>query len=264
MIVPKISQSLIKAYQNYNTGEECGLFFKARYIDKDPEAFVPMTDVMRLGVYFEYLATGALPRDGVVPEPDKVYKGKANEKMSADYERANQSAERFKKIIEKYGITIKQIGMLLDDGECNGIIDIYADWHGRDVFIDLKYTSLIDDKWSELGWNIDSLNEKNKLMVQGVHYKMLAKNVLNIDDIPFYYFVFSSKDPDNIRIIEQAVDEATAAAHIVSISTLQQNLEYNFRFGFNAYPSIQKCSKCPINHKCEKAIDYPLIDQILY
>jgi hypothetical protein len=264
MIVPKISQSLIKAYQNYNTGEECGLFFKARYIDKDPEAFVPMTDVIRLGVYFEYMATGSLPRDGVVPEPDMVYKGKANEKMSADYERATKSAERFKKIIDKYGIIIKKTGVVLDDGECNGILDILAEWDNREVIIDLKYTSLIDDKWSDMGWNVDALSEKNKIMVQGVHYKMLAKNVWGIDDIPFYYFVFSSKDPDNIRIIEQNVDEVTAASHLVSISTLQQNLEYNFRFGFTAYPSIQKCSKCPINHKCEKAVDYPLIDQIVY
>jgi hypothetical protein len=115
-----------------------------------------------------------------------------------------------------------------------------------------------------MGWNLDFLHEKDKLMTQGVHYKMLAKNVMGIDDIPFYYFVFSTKDPNNIRIIEQVVDESKLASHMVHISTLQQSLEYNLRHGFNAYPSIQQCSICPINHKCLKAIDYPLIDKIHY
>jgi hypothetical protein len=264
MNLPKISQSLIKSYLDYNQGKICGLFFKARYVDKDPEASTPPSDAMRVGIYFEYLCTGALPKSGEIPLPDMVYKGKANEKLSADYERATISAEKFKKIIDLYSIEIKEVGLYLDDGEHNGIIDIHALWEGRDVFIDLKYSGLIDDKWSEMGWNLDFLHEKDKLMTQGVHYKMLAKNVMGIEDIPFYYFVFSTKDPNNIRIIEQVVDESKTASHIVHISTLQQSLEYNLRHGFNAYPSIQACSGCPINHKCLKAIDYPMIDTIHY
>ena len=100
MNVPKISQSLMKNYVDYLNEKECGLFFKANYIDKDPDAQKEPTDAMKIGIFFEYLCTGALPRSGETPTPDMVYKGKANEKLSAPYERAVESAETFKHIIE--------------------------------------------------------------------------------------------------------------------------------------------------------------------
>ena len=106
MKLPKISQSLIKGYVDYLNEKECGVFFKANYIDKDPEAQKEPSDAMRSGIYFEYLCTGALPKSGEIPEPDVVYKGKPNEKMSAPFERASESAKIFKSMIEHYDIEI--------------------------------------------------------------------------------------------------------------------------------------------------------------
>jgi len=195
MKLPYISQSLIKAYVDYLNGKECGLYFKANYIDKDPEAQKEPSDAMKIGIYFEFLCTGSLPRTGEIPEPELVYKGKPNEKLSAPYERATQSAKIFKSIIQHYGIKIKKIGYSLKDDKMgiNGIYDIYAEWNGEDCIIDLKYSGLIDDKWNEMGWSLDSLNLKDSIMIQGVHYKLLAKQCLGKDDIPFYYFVLEHK-----------------------------------------------------------------------
>lgn len=257
----KISQSLIKNYVDVVNGISCGLLFKAKYIDKDPESQSPPSDAMKLGMFFEFLATGALPRDGVVPEPEMAYKGTARERMAIDYERASQSAELFKHIIHHYKIKILQVGMTLETDKINGIVDIYAEWNGKKVFIDLKYSGLLYDKWNEMGWDLESLPMKDSLMVQGVHYKILAKECLGIEDIPFYYFVFDSKNPKDAKIIKQTVDESRMQGHIVTVENVIQRLSLET---FNALPSLKRCSECPIAHKCPKKVDYPLIDEVFY
>ena len=264
MNLPKISQSLIKGYVDYLNEKECGLFFQANYIDKDPEAQKEPSDAMRSGIYFEYLCTGALPRNNQVPEPDVVYKGKPNEKMSAPFERAFESSKIFKAIIEHYGIKILQVGLSLTDGEISGVIDIYAEWDGKKVFIDLKYSGLIDDKWNEMGWDLESLPQKDSLMIQGVHYKLLAEKCLDIFDIPFYYFVFSATDPMNVKIILQEVDESKKQSHVVAINNVIGKLQYELQKGFTALPTMQRCGKCPIAHKCPSKVDFPLVDTIYY
>lgn len=261
MVLPKISQSLMKSYVDYLNGKECGILFKANYIDKDPEAQREPSDAMKVGIYFEYLCTGALPRNGEIPEPDVVYKGKANEKMSAPYERATESAKRFKAIIEHYGIEILEVGKVLKTDEESGILDILAKWDGQLCIIDLKYSGLIDDKWNEMGWDLESLHMKDSLMLQGVHYKYLAEKCMNVTDIPFYYFVFSSNDVDNIKIIKQEVDESKMQSHVVALNNIKGKLSFD---SFTPLPSMQRCSKCPIASKCKFKVDFPLIDEVFY
>ena len=135
---------------------------------------------------------------------------------------------------------------------------------GKDVFIDLKYSGFIDDKWNEMGWDLESLPMEDSLMIQGVHYKLLAEKCLKITDIPFYYFVFSSAEPNNIKIIRQEVDESKSQSHIVAINNVLGKINKDLQNGFKAYPSMLKCSKCPINHKCTNKVSYPLIDVVYY
>jgi len=266
MKFPKISQSLMKNYVDYLNEKECGLFFKARYIDKDPEAQTPPSEAMKLGIYFEYLCTGALPKSGEIPEPEVSYKGKANEKISAPYERAIESATIFKKIIEHYGIKIASVGKYYEDEgmNINGVVDIVAEWDGQLVFIDTKYSGLVDDKWNEMGWDLESLHMKDSLMIQGVHYKLLAEKCLNVHDIPFFYFVFDSKDPNNVKIIRQEVDESKRQSHVVAIHNIMSKLKTEIERGFTPYPTLSKCSKCPLSHKCPSKVDYPLVSEVFY
>jgi hypothetical protein len=264
----KISQSLIKNYVDYLNGKECGLYFKANYIDKDPEAQREPSDAMRTGIYFEYLCTGSLPKSGQIPEPDYVYKGKPNQKLSAPYERVMESVENYKRIIQHYGIEIVDVGVTykaeVNGVPINGVVDIVAKWDGELVFIDLKYSGLINDKWSESGWETESLHLKDSLMIQGVHYKLLANKSLGVTDIPFYYFVFSSQDPNDIKIIKQEVDESKMQSHIVAIGNISEKLDRDIKYGFNALPSLKKCTECPISHKCSSKIDYPLVEEVFY
>ena len=103
----KISQSLMKEFRKYfyasrssekmYEGNNCGLLFKAKYIDKT--LITPPSDSMAEGIYFEYIATGAIPRTGI-PEPERTMKGE----LTAAYKRAVEAAEFFKEIIEHYDI----------------------------------------------------------------------------------------------------------------------------------------------------------------
>jgi hypothetical protein len=195
-----------------------------------------------------------------------AYKGTARERLAVDYERVQQSSEVFKSILSHYGIKILQVGMSLEAQNPNmsGVIDIYGEWNGEKVFIDTKYTGLIDDKWAETGWDLESLPMKDSLMVQGVHYKILAQKCLGIEDIPFYYFVFSSKNPKDVKLIKQTVDESRIAAHLLAVSNTAERLKSEIKTGFAALPSLKRCSECPIAHKCPSKVDYPLIDEIFY
>jgi hypothetical protein len=141
----KISQSFLKGYNEYKGKRLCGLKFKAQHFDN---VKFPTSLPMDLGNYFEYVATGCLPRDGEIPEPKISYVGTKREAMSTPYVRANESAELFKKIKKAYNITIKDLGLKLESKNKNGILDIWAEMDGRPCIIDLKYSGLIDDKWA--------------------------------------------------------------------------------------------------------------------
>ena len=62
-----ISQSLIKDMANYRENNYCGVLMEYKYIDGGN---LPSTNAQKLGHYFEYIATGQLPRDGKKPEPE--------------------------------------------------------------------------------------------------------------------------------------------------------------------------------------------------
>jgi hypothetical protein len=143
-------------------------------------------------------------------------------------------------------------------------LDILAEWDGQKVIIDLKYSGLIDDKWNEMGWETESLPMKDSLMIQGVHYKILAKDILGIEDIPFYYFIFNSKDPSDMKIIKQTVDGDKFFFHRTAIQQVKDQIEKELYNGFKAYPDYRKCKDCPLNVSCVVKAEAPLVTEVFY
>ena len=72
----KISQSFLKDYNEYKGKNLCGVQLKAKHFDN---VQFPSSEAMDLGNYFEYMATGSLPRNGIVPEPRLSYAGTKRE-----------------------------------------------------------------------------------------------------------------------------------------------------------------------------------------
>lgn len=248
----------MKGYTDYLNQKLCGLLFEAKYIKKNVE-FIP-SDAMKEGIYFEYLCTGSLPKSNIVPEPELTKKGE----LTAPYQRIVEAHKLFNKVFAHYDIKILEKGYTLHNEEISGVIDIWAEWNGEKCIIDLKYSGLLDDKWNEMGWELESLSMKDSLMIQGVHYKLLVKDILGIEDVPFYYFVFNSKDPTDMKIIRQNVDPDKFFFHRSAISKIKDSIEKEMYMGFKPYPDYRKCKDCPLFESCEVRAEFPLISEVNY
>jgi hypothetical protein len=266
LVKPNLSQSLLKAYVDYfdPNVNACGLQLYRRYFLKEQ---TPPGEAAKLGIYFEYLATQYMRQGDPIPQPTFVYKGTPKEKMSVDYERATQSVILYNEIMEKHDIEIITTGEYMYHDGCSGISDIRAKWKGEECIIDLKYSALIDDKWNEYGWHTESLVYKSKQLLQPIHYKYLAKHLFGINDIPFYYFIFSSKDPSKAKIIKTNIQEEHINLHEETFVPKMKNyidFHFNNPQKLEARPSYIKCLECPFNSTCDKKTDVPLIEEIHY
>lgn len=264
MVIKKISQSFLKGYNEYKGKNLCGLQFKAQHFDNI--GFVP-TLPMDLGNYFEFMATGSLPRDGHIPIATKSYVGTKKECLSAPYKRATESALLFQKIKKGIGLNIHDVGVKLETQNKNGILDIWGDINGRPCIVDLKYSGLIDDKWSETGWDAESLHYKEKLLVQAVQYKMLVAENFNLEykDFDFFFMVFSSSEVMNVKFFKINIDEDNFDIHEKHIQSIfTQVNKMNIEKDFIPYPSLKACSKCVLKETCEYKTELPPIQEIYY
>jgi hypothetical protein len=259
-----ISQSFIKSFNDMRLGKKCGLIVKAQYIDKTYTH--ESSEVMELGNFFEFMATGSLPRDGHIPIAKVVYKDTPKQKLSDNYQKAMNSALFFKDIIHQYNIEIVETGKVITKNGMTGILDIVANWNGRVSIIDTKYSGLLYDRWNDMGWDTDSLPEKHKTMIQGVHYKILMSLELGIpvEDIDFYFFVFSSQDPKDAKIIKLVVDEATIQQHLLAIDYVKKQLEKPVDVIFKPNPSLKACNDCSLRNNCDFKIEIPQIEEVYY
>jgi hypothetical protein len=261
--IPKLSQSLVKALYKYKLKEECGLRIHASYIDG---INFPSTEAQELGNYFEYKATGQLPRDGHTPQPILLKNGNP----PIDYARMDIQVENFKTIMKRLNFTIEQTGFAFTNPLYAGITDIIAhdnniksrDKNKKRIIIDLKSSGLINDKWSPYGWADESIEEKWDLLIQAIHYKMLAKYEWGIEDIPFYFFVFSTKNEWEYKMFKVNVDADTMQQHYFNLKNIKIFLDETLKSGFVAHPKYNVCRTCPLSMTCKSSVDIPEIQQV--
>jgi hypothetical protein len=261
--IPKLSQSLIKQLYKYKMQEECGLRIEAQYINGEQ---FPSSDVQELGNYFEYIATGQLPRDNHVPQAKTLKNGN----LAIDYARMEAQKENFIHLMKRLNFEIEKTGFVFTNPKYSGIADIIAldkniktkDKYKNRIIIDLKTSGLLNDKWSNIGWADESIEEKWDLLVQAVHYKMLAKYEWGIEDIPFYFMVFSNKNDWEYKVFKIEVDETTKQQHYNNLVNIKTFLDDTIRDGFKAYPNYKVCKDCPISVTCNSYADIPKIQEV--
>jgi len=288
----KISQSLLKGLLDLREGDECGLVFKAKYIDGRFDLFPP-SDVQNIGAWFEYLATGSIPKNGTIPQPKYMVRGKdekGNPKLLGDYALIQKHVANFKKSIESYGFEIIRVGEDIKvlypnsvekfgfevwltgtlDIRARATKDIYTiDQNrkktlvakkGQILIIDLKTTGLLDQssKFNDYSWYIKGLDHKVKLVTQPIHYKYIEL-LKTGEEPPFIFMLFSTKNENDARIIDFRVDESAFTEHESFIDMGVQNLLYYKEKGYKPKPSLIECSECPLKDSCEyKAIIPPI------
>ena len=164
MTKTKISQSVTKAVGVYiyhksnvdridigTSPSECGLYFKAKYIDGLSEEPTPPQN---LGNWFEYICTGQLPRDGKEPIPKTLKSGG----LSKDYQRMELQSENYHKLMEHHGFKTLHTGYTFDKHkDLTGIADVIAERDGKLCVIDIKsnginwtiFTPRMDGVWKD-------------------------------------------------------------------------------------------------------------------
>jgi hypothetical protein len=272
-----ISQSFIKELFEYKMKNGCGLQFEARYVNGME---FPSSAAMNLGSWFEYQCTGQTTKFGHIPEPVRLKPKKLTKKeldsglkqedqvgaLSKKYADALVHVARFKQMMEDNEYEIVDTGATLEDKVlgAKGDVDIIVKKRGEEKvrFIDTKFSGLIDNKWDDLGWADESLEYKDKLMIQAVHYKMLGKAVYGYEP-DFYFWVFSSTNTTECKNIKVVVNEDRFNEHKVIIGNARAEFERNQESGWIPRPNPKRCGSCPLSDTCPHQVELPT-EQVVY
>jgi len=263
-----INQSLVKDLVKYQKKELCGLIFQNKWVLKQ---YGKGTKSNSLGHYFEWLCTGALAKgEEEAPKPEYTKKGE----LTADFQVAQKQAVYFKEVISNYGIELLTAGeKVIAEDTWVDTIDIKARWNSvfdddlifKDannpeniVIIDLKYSGLLEDKWSEFGWHNDFLHKKEGTMLQAKHYKFLFWKKYGYNP-PFFFFVFDNKHERECKIIYVDISEKDLELHEIFLNKAKVYLERQIEKGFLPIPRYDMCKSCAYSQWCSFKKEIPPI-----
>ena len=127
----KLSQSTMKAFQQYEQGNLCGIVFRELFLNYNLKS--KSGEAAQKGQYFEFLATGGLPAYGDgVPEPERYKRsGTAGDgrvynvgEIKPDWQLPVLQAENFKAYLKHFGMKILKAGLKVAREGAHGNIDI--------------------------------------------------------------------------------------------------------------------------------------------
>ena len=81
----------------------------------------------------------------------------------------------------------------------------------------------------------------------------------DIDDTDFFYFVFNSKDPRDVKIIKQEIaDINVIEKHRMDVDKVINSIQTILdKGGFRPIKDYRVCKDCPLFDTCEKATRMP-------
>jgi len=250
---------MIKSWKEYQLNQECGLVFDEKHIKKN-YALWPPTDVMQLGNFFQYLCFGLLPKDGRQPDakwmksatPDQKSDPAANlDKMLAPYRQAYNQAVKLKMYLKKMGAKVTEVGKWLENGSLTADTDLTMTfpWEQDPVTVDLKYTGMIQDKWSRFGWVLERDDQRDYQGIQARHYSVVCKR-------PFYYLLVSSTS-DDIELIRCEFEDWDLKQYEQAAKGVLEAILLEKEIGFRPVPSFARCMHCPLFDGCNHRKYYP-------
>lgn len=257
----------MKDFRSYLAGNECGHIIREKYVNdrlfddgEDPGA-------QNLGAFFEYCLSGAVPKNGKIPEPVMSKDGKT---MDADYRKAVESAKLVRDYLQASGLKVVYVGKKYDRVRFSGVIDLVVEVTRETIFangivwkvgtrfvIDLKYSGLIGkdgDRGNKHGWGWSN--------VQKEYHGTQAKQYHFVSGMPFYFWVTQSNQKEGevpaSRIFHIPVDEFMIERHIAEGNFLFDQFEVIVKVdGLIPLPSFTRCRKCPLRDECEDKHTYP-------
>ncbi len=256
----KISQSFLKDFIKYRRGEECGNLLHYKWVEGK---LTPSSNAMKLGIYFEFLISGALPKDGIVPMP--VYQESRPTKLYAEWQRVVENADRVKKLLDQKGIKIVHAGVTMEKDGYTGTIDLICEAQKDIIFddgsiirkgelfvIDLKYSGMLGDhgRWHEMGWDFTEAQKE--------YHKWQALTYNHVSGLPFYYLVCSSSNTEDLAFFRMDFSEQTKKTFLLESKHLREEFEIlRDTDGFEPRPSYSKCQKCFLKPTCKDKHEFP-------
>lgn len=256
---PKISEKLIKALFKYKNGDECGLRINAEFVEGNTK--FPNTEEEDLLDYFKYQAINKMPELNVIPQIKRLKNGNP----SIEYARIDKHCLNLSKMLSRMNLEIEKTSFAFTNPKYEGVCDIVAlnhkikskDLNKKRIIIDLNVSSSINDK--VYGWGNDNLHERWDITLKAIHYKMMAKYEWGIEDIPFYFMVFSLKNDWEFKVISIRVEEETLKTHYNNLKNIKLFLDETMKVGFTPFPNYSVCKDCPLETTCSSAEDIPQV-----
>lgn len=276
----KITQSFIKTFREYRAGEECGLLVKHQYVDGN--LVDRQSEEMAKGSYFEFLLSGGLPKNGIPPQAEymqtalnKAVQDRKVSDMTVDYRRAHWNAGVVRNYLENdLGLKFLYVGKRLTKGRFEGTLDLICEctkditfedgtqWKIVDpIAIDLKYTGLLDNRWSKHGWMWSDI-QKEYHGTQAIQYHYIS-------ELPFYFLAVGNSnneipkfkgggfEPPKIKFVHIPVDQDMIDKHISEANYFAKELALDEEMGFIARPDLNRCGACPIRLSCDRKHTFP-------
>lgn len=253
-VTPKLSIPIILDLFKYSQKKECGLRIESKYITKDVEWKKSKSE--RLDEYFK-----AKISSQSVESSDLI-----EELILDDMQLAN-----FHTLMKRMNFSIEQTDFSFTNTKFSGVADIVGhdksiktkDVMKKRVLISVKTTSKINDADDPQGWFDDNIEDKDELLLEAIHLKLLAKNEWGIEDIPFYFMVFSTKNHWEHKIFKVNVSQEKLEQHYVNLTSAMNFLSLRMTEGWKPYPNYSVCRNCPLSVSiCSHATDIPLMQVI--
>lgn len=283
----KITQSFMKDFREYLEGGGCGIlirerWIKGRLIEDEPEE----PGSKELGAYFEYIFSGAKPKNGKEPKPELLKseaKNMSTEKpavhqMLEPYRRAHMRAELLRLDFFALGFEIIGYGLKKTEGDSEGTIDLEVKCtralkfkdvslkKGEIIHLDLKFSGLISDttpSWNVHGWKWSDV-QKRYHGTQAKQYSHVGRDKAKKLRKFFFCVVSSVKDNADRRLFYVPITETMIQEHLEEGHQLRDRLLYLDKIaGLEARPALKKCDKCPLREECKQRQTYPHPEKII-
>ena len=257
--IPKISLELVYWLHKYKTNKECGIKLENKFFNHVPFDVSDKKEL--LSKYFIQSALESTNKNEAKVYLKSIYPNHyENLQIIVESQLIN-----FNHFIGLHKMEIESKYFQFTNPKFDGTIDLVLLDNRKKtivpekkrILVKLIYTDKIDTDWSN-----DILESDYNRLVEPLHYKMLANWEWGIDDIPFYYFVFSNKDKHQYKVFCVNSFSDTIKQHYSTMINVKEYLDEQIILGFKAKATIKNCVNCTIKDTCKHYTDTPKIETI--
>tara|TARA_R110000824_G_scaffold32247_3_gene104266 strand:+ start:148 stop:990 length:843 start_codon:yes stop_codon:yes gene_type:complete len=247
--IPKLSEYLMQDLFDYKLNKCCGKYISERYINK---RVIKLTDNEKLDLFFKEKCADKEPINGVYNK---------NGKLSLAYDRMVEQSVNFKSFLKQNQWEIEQINFNWTNPKLTSTSDIIALDKSIKSKVVYKKRFIINIITSA---NIDFEFENgisDELLLKVIHQKMLANFEWGIEDIPFYFLIFSTKNNWEFKALKVNVDASSYKHHYKNLMNAKKYLNDEYILGFKVKSDYKKCNVCALYSTCLDAITTPKIEE---